>query len=116
MPPRVCLIIASDPRASGRPGEAIRLAAGLSAGQRVDLTVYLHGPAIRTLSESVDGLVDEENFDQYWPILRESGLPVWVPRQAVELTDLGPPRSPFQEASPSQLTQLLRASTYVLRF
>lgn len=116
MSPRLCILITSDPRLSPRPAEAVRIAAALCAGRRVDVTVYLHGPAIRALHECVEGLVDDENFERYWPILGEMNRPVCVQRHAPELAALNEPRLPFRETGLDELAQLLRDSTYVLRF
>ena len=56
----VLLIIATDPRSSHRPAEAIRIAAGVGAWGRVEVTLYLHGPAVLALSDDTDALVDGE--------------------------------------------------------
>jgi hypothetical protein len=109
-------MITADPRSCGRPAEAVRIAAGLTATRRFPVTVYLHGPAILTLGENVDDLVDGENFDRYWPVVGDAIQGVWVQHQAAELTSLGVSRLPFREASPAQLAALLRTSTYVIRF
>jgi len=106
----------TDPRSSGRPSEALRLGAGLAAGRRVAVTVYLHGPAIRMLGETVDDLVDAEYLEEHWSILRAAGNPVWVEKEAVELANLSHPRLPFREAGPDQLARILAPATYVLRF
>lgn len=71
-------IIASDPRTSHRPAEAIRIAAGVAAWKKVRIDLCLMGDAARVLDESVDDLVDADHITRYLPLLRESGGEVFV--------------------------------------
>jgi hypothetical protein len=114
--PIVLFVVRSDPRTSGRPAEAIRMAAGIGAWKKADVRVYLHGPAIRALGEWVDDLVDEDNYTRYLPILREWGKPVLVEAGAEELADLGEASVPFHPTGVADLARLCAAAASVIRF
>lgn len=114
--PIVLFVVTSDPRTSGRPAEAIRMAAGIGAWKKADVRVYLHGPAIRALGEWVDDLVDEDNYTRYLPILREWGKPVLVEAGAVDAADLGEASVPYQPVEVSELACLCANATTVIRF
>src|SRR5437773_11197995 len=91
MKPSVLFVVNSDPRTSPRPAEAIRIAAGVGAWKQVEVSVCLCEAAVLALGEFVDELVDEDNFTRYWPILGESGRPIYVETGAPLLKDLGQP-------------------------
>lgn len=116
MRPTVLMLVTSDPRTSPRPAEAIRIAAGVGTWKKADVMLYLHGPAVLSLSEFADELVDEDNFNRYLPILRDLGHPVYVEAGAPQLSDLGETPVPFQETDPAALAALLEKATSVLRF
>jgi hypothetical protein len=116
MNPCVLIIVTGDPRVSGRPAEAVRIAAGVGTWKRADITVYLRGPAVLALSEYPDDLVDEEDYTRYLPILGEWGRPVYVQRGAPLLAELGQATLPFEEIDDARLAGLAAQSHYVLRF
>jgi len=116
MKPKLLVVVTSDPQTSGRPAEAIRIAAGVGTWKKAEVSVYLRGPAIRALSEFVDELIDEDNFNRYLPLVGEFGRPVWVQRGAVELQDLGAAPVKFSEIGDTELAALVSQATYVLRF
>jgi hypothetical protein len=109
-------LISEDPRASARPAEAVRIAAGVGTWKKVEVTVYLRGPAVLLLGEKTEDLVDEENYARYLPVLGESGRPVYVQKGAPSLARLGQAVLPFEEISDAQLAALAAARTCVLRF
>jgi hypothetical protein len=115
MKPRVLIIITGDPRTSPRPAEAVRIAAGLGASGRAEITVYLRGQAVRALAEPAEALVDEDNFTRYWPLLAQSSRPIYVQPDAM-LPEMGTPAVAFAEMTDAQLTQLAAEHNYVLRF
>ena len=41
MKPKLLLLVTSDPRTSARPAEAVRIAAGIGAWKKADVTLYL---------------------------------------------------------------------------
>src|SRR5271166_365022 len=108
--------IQSDPRRSGRPAEAVRIAAGVSAWKKVDVAVYLRGLAVLVLSEQAEALPDGEDYARYLPMLRELGRPVYVQKGAAALRELGPAAMPFEEISDEQLAVLAAGRACVLRF
>ena len=74
----VLILISGDPRASARPAEAVRIAAGLSTHGRLEVTVCLQGAAVRMLEEDTMHLMDGEHFSRYLPMLGESGRKILV--------------------------------------
>jgi hypothetical protein len=110
MKSRVLIIVTGDPRKSGRPAEAVRIAAGVGVWKKSDITVYLRGDAVRALAET------EEDFADYWPLLVESGQPVRVEKNAAALREIGPPALPIQEITDAQLAKLCAEQTCVMRF
>ena len=116
MNPSVLFIITGDPRQSPRPAEAIRIAAGIGAWKKADITLYLRDAAVLALGEFTDELVDEDNFNRYLPIIGEFGRPVYVARGTDLLAELGEATLPFEEINNEQLAVLAARSNYVLRF
>jgi hypothetical protein len=110
------IVITEDPRASGRPAEAVRIAAGVSAWKKVKVALYLRGEAVAVLGEETEGFVDEENYERYLPLLAEGGVPMYVQKSAAALASLGDSALPFEEISDAQLAALAAARNCVLRF
>jgi hypothetical protein len=116
MKPRVLFIVTGDPRTSPRPAEAVRIAAGVGAWEKADIAVYLREDAVLALGESSGGLMEEEDYARYWPMLAESSQPIYMQKNATALRELGRPAAPFREISDGQLAELAAAQTYVIRF
>lgn len=116
MNPRVLFMVTTDPRRSGRPAEAVRIAAGVGVWQKVEIAIYLRDDAVRALGESSERLIDEDYYTRYWPILAAAGPPVYVQQNAPALRHLGPAAPPFAEISDAQLAELAARQDYVLRF
>lgn len=116
MNPKALFIITGDPRASAKPAEAIRIAAGVGAWKKADITVYLRGPAVLALSEFVDEFIDEDNYSRYFPIVAEFGRPIYVQRGAPLLGEIGDSPMKFEEVDDARLAELAAESSYVLRF
>ncbi|MEO7297695.1 MAG: hypothetical protein ABI042_03855 [Verrucomicrobiota bacterium] len=114
--PKVLMMVVGDPRASGRPAEAIRIAAGVGTWKKTDFTIYLRGPAVLALSEFADEFLDEDNYTRYLPIAAEFGRPIYVQKGAPEISELGESSFKFQEISDEELAELAAESDYVLRF
>jgi hypothetical protein len=109
-------VIQSDPRSSGRPAEAVRIAAGVGAWKKVDVAVYLREAAVLILGEQAEALMEGEDYARYLPVLRDLGRPVYVQKEAAALSQLGQATLPFQEISDEQLAGLAAARACVLRF
>lgn len=116
MRPKVLIVVESDPRTSGRPAEAVRVAAGVGTWKKAEVSLYLRGPAILSLAEYSDEWIDEDNFSRYLPILKEWGRPVYVQEGAAEIAELGEPLAPFEEIPDARWASIAAQSTYVLRF
>jgi hypothetical protein len=116
MKPSTLFIIERDPRRSGRPAEAVRIAAGVGAWKKVEVAVYLREAAVLVLGEQAEDLKDGGDFARYLPILRESGQSVYAQKAAAALAELGQAALPFEEISDEQLARLAAASGCVLRF
>src|SRR5437764_7585406 len=110
----VLFVISSDPRTSHRPAEAIRIAAGVGAWKRAEVTVYLRDAALLVLSDSVEGLIDEENYTRYLPMLRDFGQPIYVQR-GTRLPD-HPGLFEVKDIDDAQLAILAANSACVLHF
>src|SRR5262245_39152459 len=76
----VLITIASDPTTSARPAEAVRIAAGVGGWGKVQVQVYLKGPAVRALDEFADELASGELFTQYLPTIPNHGGRILVDR------------------------------------
>lgn len=116
MKPGALFVIESDPRHSGRPAEAVRIAAGVGAWRKVEVAVYLRAAAVLILGEEAGELMDGENYARYLPVLRELGRPVYVQKGAAALGQLGQAALPFEEIPDEQLAAMAAARACVLRF
>jgi hypothetical protein len=110
------VIIRSDPRSSHRPAEAVRVAAGVGAWERVEVAVYLWGPAALALAAPPEGLVDEENFNLYLPLLQHTGRRLYVQAGAPELARLAGTPGRFEPLDLSPLAALAARSKWVCVF
>ena len=116
MKPSWLLIIASDPRTSGRPAEAIRIAAGVGTWKKTEISVYLRDAGVLALSEFADEFIDEDNFTRYFPIVGEFGRPIYVQQGASLLPDIGEPVLRYEEISDADLAALAARHDHVARF
>lgn len=114
MKPMALFVITADPRSSGQTVEAIRIAVGVAAWKRVEVAVYLSGPAVLAAGEDVDDLVEAENLERYTPLLRDLGRPVYI--DAAFPAGLREARVPVQTLDARELAELATQSSYVLRF
>ncbi len=78
----VLVIISTDPRASHRAGEAMRIGLGLAAGDRA-VTFVLAGPGAHLLDGDTDGLVDGDDIAKLRTELKKLGVPFHVDGAAV---------------------------------
>ncbi len=112
---RLLIVVTADPLRSGRLAEAIRLAAGVSAWQKVTVTLYVGGEAVRGLMPGNGRFVDEDNIVDFLPTLAEHRQEVYVeaghPVMAAPGAGL-----PFPELSPEGLAKLSATQDYVMHF
>jgi hypothetical protein len=116
MKPKVLIVVTSDPRTSPRAAEATRLAAGVGAWQKVEVSLYLHGSAVLALAENSEDLVDGENYVRYLPLVVEAGRKLYAQAGATVLNQLAETPLKFTAIDDSQLAELVATSTSVLRF
>ena len=116
MKPRVLFLVTGDPRVSPRPAEAVRIAAGVGAWGKVEVSLHLHEAAVLALGEFAGELVDGEYFERYLPLVAETARAVSVQRDAPLLRELGQPTVPFDPIDHSQLAALAASSQSVVRF
>lgn len=113
---KALFILTTDPRRSARPAEAIRIAAGIGAWKKVEVSLYLHAEAVLALSEYADEFIDEDNYTRYLPLVAEWGRPIYVQSGAPELKNLGESPFHFEEISEDRLANLSAEAHFVLRF
>jgi hypothetical protein len=106
------VVVSADPRSSHRAAEAIRLAAGVAAWRKVDVSIYFCGPAVIALNGDPDDFVDEESFTRYLPMLKEFGSSILVEAGATN----GRGKEGWQAISTEQLASIAGDKTYLLRF
>ena len=116
MPPRVLILIDSDPCRDGRAAEAVRIAAGMGAWHKLELTVYLHGPAVRLLGMDNQDLPDGDHYHEYLPVLREMGHQLRVDADAQLPRDLAEEARAFSPLDAAGLARLAATCSHVLRF
>jgi hypothetical protein len=109
-------IIESDPRRSGRPAEAVRIAAGVGAWKKVDVTLYLREAAVLVLGEQAEDLKNGGDYARYLPVLGELGRPIYTQKGAAALGEIGQASLTVEEISDEQLAELVAACACVLRF
>ena len=113
---RALFIIGTDPRTNPRPAEAVRIAAGVGAWQKVSITVYLHAAAVLALSEFPDELADGIHFSRYLPLLAEAGGLFCVQRGEPLLREIGEASVPFREIDVRELAVLASEQDFLMRF
>ena len=114
MNPRILFVIEGDPRSSGQPAEAVRIAAGVAAWKKAWISVYLRGKAILALSEYTDELIDEDVFTRFMPIIAENGGSIYVQADSPCLRELGEARLKFEAIGDQQLAGF--CAEYIVRF
>ena len=114
--PKTLVIIETDPRASTRPAEAIRIAAGIGAWKKTDVTLLLRGPvAGYSLQEYADELVDEDNFTRYLPLVAELPRPIYVEDSFTDLKALETSPWKFEVIPAAKTAELVCANDYLIR-
>ena len=115
--PALLILVRSDPHTQApRVNEAIRVAAGLAAGQAGSVTTYLHEAAVLALDPLGAWPAEEAVLRQAWSILRDAQAPVRVQPGAPARHGLGEAALPFEEIDLFGLNRLLEQATHVLNF
>jgi hypothetical protein len=113
--PRTLVMIETDPRTSSRPAEGIRIAAGIGAWKKTDVTLLLRGPAGYSLQEYADELMDEDNFVRYLPLVAEADRPIYVEDSFTDLKALTGSAFRYEVISPERTAELIGANDYLIR-
>ncbi|HET6369862.1 MAG TPA: hypothetical protein VFG95_01610 [Nitrospiria bacterium] len=110
---RAVVLIRSDPEESHRPGEAIRIALGLAAGEhRVE--VILTGKSPLLLTPELEDLVDGEMTEKFLTTLREYVDTFYV--EAGNSTDLSESDYPTAILSGEEVAKKMAAARRFLIF
>jgi hypothetical protein len=113
--PRTLVLIETDPRTSARPAEGIRIAAGIGAWKKTDVTLLLRGVAGYSLQEYADELVDEDNFVRYLPLVVEGARPIYVEDSFADLDALKDSPWRYEVITADRAAQLVRENDYLIR-
>ena len=79
--PPVIVLISTDPRASHRANEAMRIGLGVVAGEN-EVTFVLLGAGVHLLDEDTDELVDGDDIAKFRANLKALGVPFHVEKDA----------------------------------
>ncbi|HEY3855529.1 MAG TPA: hypothetical protein VGO67_14155 [Verrucomicrobiae bacterium] len=112
----ILFVISDDPRVSGRPAEAIRIAAGIGQWDKVDVSVYLRDAAVLILGENTVEMVDSDNYERYLPLLAKAHRPIYAQSGALSLNRMEKGSFAFREISDVELAQLAAHHAQVIRF
>ncbi len=114
--PKTLVIVETDPRTSSRPAEAIRIAAGIGAWKKTDVTLLFRGPvAGYSLQEYADELVDEDNFTRYLPLVAEHERPIYLEDSFTELNALDGSPWKYEIVPSARTAELIREHDYLIR-
>jgi len=114
--PKTLVIVETDPRTSARPAEGVRIAAGIGAWKKTDVTLLLRGPvAAYSLQEYADELVDEDNFTRYLPIVAESPRPIYVEDTFTDRAALDGSPWKYEIIPAAKTAELIRTNDYLIR-
>ena len=113
--PSTLVLIETDPRSSARPAEGIRIAAGIGAWKKTDVTLLLRGLAGYSLQEYADELVEEDNFVRYLPLVAEGARPIYVEDSFTDLDALKDSPWRYEIITRDRAEQLVRENDYLIR-
>ena len=112
----VVLVISTDPRASHRANEAMRIGLGIVAGENA-VTFVLLGPSAHLLDEDTDELVDGDDIARFRANLKELGVPFHVEADAIPAhATWNADAHPVVPVSRDEVAGLVRSARRVLVF
>lgn len=112
--PKTLVVISTDPRSSARPAEGIRIAAGVGAWKKTEVTLVLRGPAGYALTEYPDELIHEDNYTRYLPIVAEGSRPIYLADDFNDAEILETSPWKFQRVSEADIARLYAESDYFI--
>ena len=107
--------IASDPRKSARPAEAVRIGAGVGAWNKVQVHLVLEGPAVHCLDEFADELNNGELFLQYLPAILNHGGRIIVDDANPILKSIKP-QIAFEPLDPKAISKISNEVDHLMTF
>ena len=107
--------IASDPRKSPRPAEAVRIGAGVGAWNKVKVHLFLEGLAVHCLDEFADELTNGELFTQYLPVILSHGGRILVDESNATLHSIKAAIT-FEKLPLEEITQFAAKADHVMQF
>jgi hypothetical protein len=113
--PTTLVMVETDPRSSARPAEAIRIAAGIGAWRKTDVTLLLRGPAAYSLVEFPDELVDEDNFLRYLPLVAEAPRPIYIEDSFTDFPALEGSSFKYEVIPAARVAGLVASHDYLIR-
>jgi len=112
---RLLMIVTSDPRTSGRMAEAIRFAAGVTAWQKVDVTLYVGGDAVQGFLTGENEFIDEENIVDFLPLIAEHKQEIYV-EQDHPVIAANRDLIPYSQLDVNELASLSAEQDFIMRF
>ena len=112
---RILIATSADPRSSRRAAEAVRVAAGIGAWEKLTVDLYFHGPAVWCLDQFASEFPDGNVFEQYLPSISRHGGKIYAEAESEHLGEVESEVA-FKAASPGDVRKLLRTVKYTLRF
>ena len=111
--PNTLVMVETDPRVSARPAEAIRIAAGIGAWRKTNVTLLLRGPAGYSLQEYADELIGEDNFVRYLPMIPPH--PIYLEDTFVDLPALEGSPIAYEKIGAARVAELIATTDYLIR-
>lgn len=111
----VLIKIASDPRKSPRPAEAVRIGAGVGAWNKVKVHLFLEGLAVHCVDEFADELTNGELFTQYLPAILNHGGRILVDESNPTLNSIKTTIT-FEKLPLAEITQVADRVDHVMQF
>ena len=108
------VVIASDPRTSHRPAEAVRVAAGLASFGSIPLEVCFCEAAALILSQPSNSFVDGDVIRQHLALLNEHAKAIYAESGDPFLE--GQAQVDYRRVGLTELAELAKKQAQVIRF
>ncbi len=108
------IVIATDPRTSHRPAEAVRVAAGLASLGSIPIETCFCEASALILSQSSESFIDGEILRQNLPLLAKHAKAIYAESGDPFLE--GTPQIEYQRIGLTDLAELASKQPQVIRF
>lgn len=108
------IVIASDPRTSHRPAEAVRVAAGLAALGSIPIEICFCEASALILSQPSESFIDGETLRKYLPVLAEHAKAIYAESGDPFLE--GTEQVPYRRIGLTELAEIASKQKQVIRF